>query len=69
MTTFSPYHLTVQKTTNTTASITTATTIGGNLTITTGTLDMPGVVITVTGTTSISGTLTLSSATGAKTFV
>jgi len=69
VTTFSPYHLTVQKTTNTTASITTATTIGGNLTITTGTLDMPGVVITVTGTTSISGTLTLSSATGAKTFV
>lgn len=45
-----------------------ALTVGGGLTISSGTLTMAAVAFTITGATSVTGTITISSATGTKTF-
>lgn len=45
------------------------TTVGGTLTVTSGTLTVGAFTLSVTGATSVSGTLSITSATGAKTFI
>ena len=51
------------------AATTGALTVGGNLTVTSGTFNIPGITATVTGETNVSGTLAfITSAAGTKTF-
>ncbi|MBI3523377.1 MAG: hypothetical protein HY066_02425 [Betaproteobacteria bacterium] len=61
-------NITINKTTGTTANFLGATTIGGTLTVSSGTLSIGAFALTVTGPTSISSTFNITSATGAKTF-
>ena len=64
------HHLNVTRGASNAALITAATTLNGNLTVASGTLDVRGVNLTVNGTTSVSGTLTFTtSVAGAKIFV
>ncbi len=61
------YNLTISST-GQTANLGVSTTINGNLAVSSGTLSIGAFTIAVTGTTTVDGTLTITSTTGTKTF-
>lgn len=62
------YNLTIAKTGVSAGSLVAATTVNNNFTVTSGIASIPAFAFTVSGATAITGTVTISSATGAKTF-